>query len=335
MKLIFVVISALFFSSCSMTTYKGEKINGLSYVAFGDSIRSKHVQPVVAVNANYAAIMPYSYIRDMNDPEVKYGWERGWFGETRAGVAQSVEELRRSGIKIMLKPHLWASHGQYTGLIEMDNEAKWKTFEETYRKYIMDNAELAEKLRIEIFCIGTELDRFVQNRKSFWNELITELRTVYSGKLTYASNWDEFGRVPFWEELDLIGIDAYFPLSENQTPSVKDCKLGWKKYKPLIEELAHKSGKPVLFTEFGYRSLDYAAREPWRSERSLLGVNHQAQLNATQALFDEFWNESWFAGGFVWKWFPDGSHIDPENNTRFSPQNKPVEAVIRETYGLY
>ena len=22
-----------------------------------------------------------------------------------------------------------------------------------------------------------------------------------------------------------------------------------------------------------------------------------------QALFEEFWHEDWFAGGFVWKWF--------------------------------
>ncbi|NNK86686.1 MAG: glycoside hydrolase, partial [Flavobacteriaceae bacterium] len=211
----------------------------------------------------------------------------------------------------------------------------WKILEDSYTDYIMDYARLAEKLQVEIFCIGTELDKFIQNRKSFWDGLIKQIKTAYSGKLTYAANWDEYKRVPFWNDLDLIGIDAYFPLSENKTPSVEDCREGWKKYKPDIEALADREGKPVLFTEFGYRSLDFAAREPWRSERSLLGVNHQAQINATQALFDEFWGEHWFAGGFVWKWFHDGSWIDPEENNRFSPQNKPAEAIIRTVYMQY
>jgi hypothetical protein len=36
------------------------------------------------------------------------------------------------------------------------------------------------------------------NRPKYWQELILEIRKVYKGKLTYAANWDEFKRVPFW-----------------------------------------------------------------------------------------------------------------------------------------
>ncbi len=335
MKWFLNILLLVVLTSCSMSPMIDEKVNGLSFVAIGDSINATHVQPVVEVNANYVAIMPYAYIKDTINPVVNYNWEKQWFGETIDGVEQWVTELRRSEIQIMLKPHLWMSHGQYTGLIEMGTEDGWKVYEDTYRNYIMDFAKLAEKLNIEMFCIGTELDRFVQNRTEYWSELIGDIRAVYSGKLTYAANWDEFRRIPFWGELDMIGIDAYFPISENKTPTVEDCRLGWQKYKPEIETLSGKFQKPIIFTEFGYRSLDYAAREPWRSERSLLDVNHQAQLNATQALFEEFWNEDWFAGGFVWKWFPVDSWTNPESNKRFTPQNKPVEAVIRETFAEY
>ena len=335
MKWFIYFLLIVFLTSCSMSPYSGEKINGLSYVAMGDSLNVEHVKPVVEVNANYVAIMPYAYIKDTINPQVNYNWERQWFGETIEGVEQWAQELGQAEIKIMLKPHLWVSHGQYTGLMEMGNEADWKILEDTYRDYILDFARLAEKIDVDMFCIGTELDRFVQNRTSYWIELINEIKSVYSGKLTYAANWDEYRRVPFWDELDMIGIDAYFPISENQTPTIEDCRLGWQKYKPEMESYSDKFSKPVLFTEFGYRSLDYSAREPWRSERSLLDVNHQAQLNATQALFEEFWGEEWFAGGFVWKWFPAGNRINPDNNKRFTPQNKPVEAVIRDTYSRY
>ena len=45
-----------------------------------------------------------------------------------------------------------------------------------------------------------------------WDELIAAVRTVYSGELTYAANFDQYRAVGFWPGLDLIGINAYFPL---------------------------------------------------------------------------------------------------------------------------
>ena len=45
-----------------------------------------------------------------------------------------------------------------------------------------------------------------------WVELIEKVRTVYSGKLTYAANYDNYQDVGFWNHLDFIGINAYFPL---------------------------------------------------------------------------------------------------------------------------
>ena len=55
-------------------------------------------------------------------------------------------------------------------------------------------------------------------------------------------------------------------------------------------------------------------------------------VNATKALYDVFWKEEWFAGGFVWKWFLQHDKVGGENNNRFTPQNKPVEKVIQTYY---
>ena len=62
-------------------------------------------------------------------------------------------------------------------------------------------------------------------------------------------------------------------------------------------------------------------------------VNLEAQADATQVIFDEFWKEDWFAGGFVWKWFIHHSNSGGEKDNRFTPQNKPAEKVIRNFYG--
>jgi hypothetical protein len=63
-------------------------------------------------------------------------------------------------------------------------------------------------------------------------------------------------------------------------------------------------------------------------------VNLEAQTNTTQALFETFWKEDWFAGGFIWKWFHNHSDVGGLDNFMFTPQNKPIEALIRKQYSL-
>lgn len=325
----------LILCSCSMTVVKPEKINGVSFVASREPISDEHVDPVLKVNANYAAIMPFGFIRNVDQPEIFYNNDRQWFGETKSGAGQYIDELHKKRIKVMLKPQIWISHGEFTGYIEMSSEAQWKQLEDSYTGFILEYADLAQERDVDLFCIGTELEKFVENRPEYWNELIDKIKAVYKGKLTYAANWDEFKRTPFWDRLDYIGVDAYFPVSDSQTPSIEECKVGWQSHKEVIRSVSEKYKKPILFTEFGYRSVDFAGKEPWRSDRSMTQVNLEAQTNTTKALFEEFWNEEWFSGGFIWKWYHNHERAGGVENTRFTPQNKPVELVVQEAYSKY
>lgn len=319
---------------CLLFTCNGqvEKMNGVSFVAAGEAVDQSHVQPVVNVNANYAAIMPFGFMRSLDSTKIIHNTNRQWFGETRAGAKQYIEELRKKDIKIMIKPQIWVRRGEFTGLIKMQTEANWKLLETSYSSFILEYAELAEEVNAEVLCIGTELENFVKNRPDYWNTLIAKIKTVYKGKLTYAANWDEFKRTPFWDQLDYIGVDAYFPVSDEQTPTFEDCMEGWKVHKPVIKSLSEKYNKPILFTEYGYRSVDYSGKEPWVSSRSMRDVNLEAQVNTTKALYETFWKEDWFAGGFIWKWFIKHDEVGGEENPMFTPQNKPVEALIKTYY---
>jgi len=324
----------LLLGSYAMTSPRPERINGISLVASRDSISAEDIDPIVAVHANYAAIMPFGFIRDLQHPQIIYNSDRQWFGETKLGVKQYIETLKKSHLKIMMKPQIWVWRGEFTGLIKMKTEAEWLQLEQTYSNFILEYAEIAQDMHTELFCIGTELENFVAYRPEFWKQLIGKIRTVYKGKLTYAANWNEFGKTPFWGQLDYIGIDAYFPVSDKQTPTVQDCKDGWESFKSEIREISEQMKEPVLFTEFGYKSTDFAAMAPWESNRETTNVNLDAQSNAIQALFDEFWDEDWFAGGFVWKWYRDHKKAGGENNARFTPQNKPAEDIVRTYYGM-
>jgi len=325
-----LLLCCLQFSCTSQVT---EKFNGVSFVASREEINQESIAPILAINANSAAVMPFGFIRDITSPEIIFDTDRQWFGETKAGAKQYIEILHKNNIKVMLKPHIWISRGEFTGDMKMETEAAWKKLEEAFRKFIINYATLAEEVNVEIFCIGTELEQFVKNRPIFWNNLIKEVRTIYKGKLTYAANWDEYDRVPFWESIDYIGVDAYFPLSQEQHPTIEQLKAGWQTHKEKIKNLSKSVNKPVLFTEYGYRSMDYNAHKPWLVDRNETNVNLEAQANATQAILEMFWKENWFAGGYVWKWFGKHERAGGEKDNRFTPQNKPAEQVLRAFYG--
>ncbi|MFD0863559.1 glycoside hydrolase [Sungkyunkwania multivorans] len=315
--------------SCNSQT---EKINGISFVGGRDIVDASHIRPVLDINANWACLMPFGFMRTIDAPQITFDVERQWWGERKVGVETTAKLFQDKGVKVMVKPQIWVWRGEFTGTIQMNNEEDWRAFEKHYTDFILSYAKLAETLNAEMFCIGTELHETVKARPAFWRALIKKVRKVYKGKLTYAENWDTFDNVPFWNELDYIGVDAYFPLSEEKTPTIESLKTGWQKHKAIIKEVSQKVDRPVLFTEYGYRSVDYAGSKPWDSSRANSKVNLEAQTNGLQALYSEFWNEDWFAGGFVWKWFDYHDRAGGSNNSRFTPQNKPAEILIREHY---
>ena len=325
----FLLFSLLQFSCASQAL---PKINGVSFVASREEAKQEHVDEVLLVNANHAAVMPFGFIRDINSPEIIHNTDRQWFGETKGGAKQYIELLQKNGVQVMVKPQIWIWRGEFTGTLKMNTEEEWKILEKSYDDFIITYAKLAEETKADILCIGTELEQFVKNRPGYWKNLVKEIREVYKGKLTYAANWDEYPRTTFWEDLDYIGIDAYFPLSEEKTPSVEQLKKGWQPWKNKIAALSKEKNKPVLFTEFGYRSMDYNAKKPWLVDRNDDAVNLQAQSNAKKAIFSEFWTEDWFAGGYVWKWFINHEKSGGIEDNRFTPQNKPAQKIITEYY---
>ena len=102
-------------------------------------------------------------------------------------------------------------------------------------------------------------------------------------------------------------------------------------------------GKPVLFTEVGYRSTADAAVEPWLWH-SDAPADPALQATCYEAMFETFWNRPWFAGAYIWKWFPEYNPGGRENSSwarrmnrrreeGFTPQGKPAEAVLKRWYG--
>jgi hypothetical protein len=335
------LISLLFFSltltQCSRknvkintpTTKSTPKINGVSLVAVNYAIDTTHLSAVKDINATWITAIPFGFITSKSS-EVQYNTTRQWYGEKKQGTIETIKYAHQKGIKVMVKPHLWI-WDIWVGDLDFNPENDWLNFEKTYTKYILDYAKLSDSMAAESFCIGVELKQVVKKRPQFWMNLIEKVRTVYSGKITYAANWDNYQNVQFWSKLDYIGIDAYFPVSDEKTPTLQTCLNGWNTDFNRIRKLSIAVNKKVIFTEFGYRNVDYSGKEPW-DDKHLVTYNSIAQENTYKALFTKFWKETWFGGGFLWKWYPNHNNAGGLKNNRFTPQNKPVQNLIKTIY---
>jgi len=312
--------------------YSQEKIGGLTVVAPPQEYTTDPMPAVTAVNANWIALVPFAF-NSISNPKVSYGSSRQWWGERKEGVIKSIQLAKAQGLKIMIKPQVWM-HSTWVGDMDFKKESDWKIWEDSFREYIMTFVDIAVEHDVEMICVGTEFRNAVREREQFWRKLITEIRSKYNGKLTYSANWDDYEKVPFWDMLDFIGISAYFPLSEYDTPNQLYLSFRWNKVVNKLEKYAKKIGRPILFTEYGYLSVDGAAGKTWLLEKKVhdLDINEKAQANALGALYSAFWDEDWWMGGFLWKWFPNGQGHEGYPERDYTPQGKLGEEVLAKWY---
>lgn len=349
------------------SSYTIQKINGVNFSGPPrPPLERDMIEGIKASNADWVAFIPEATTFRQN-LQVEFDPDRGWWSENTEANVQSIQIAKEIGLKVMLKPHMVIGYDmselRRDGTFSRENRAAWREkvmtyiqdqpdltdsatwrgdfipkdqehipqWEAEYTGYILHHAKIADSLAVDMFCIGTELSKMANARPEFWRRLIQEVRSIYKGPLTYSANWDNYSKIAFWDELDFIGVNAYFPLSEEKQPSIKQNKAAWVPYVKAIKALGKQFQKPVLFTEYGYRNIEYNSKAPWESGRANVTINQQAQADALEALYQVFWDEEWFAGGFLWKWF---HRPQREGNSNFSPQGKPALEVVSKYYGL-
>lgn len=322
---------------------KDGKIRGVHY--FGSRrFKGDIMTPIAENNIEWVVLVPYGYQQEYNKPELQISRSRrnNTNRPSQASRYQNLIDTAKSKkLGVMIKPHIWLGSqdgGKWRSDINMKDEAAWEEWKANYRAFILHYAEMSEAQQLPFFCIGAELHKVVLEQPEFWRELIRDVRKVYSGKLTYGANWYlEYEDVEFWDQLDYIGIQAYFPLTKKENPSVEELVKGWKPHVKDIEALAKKYNKPVLFTEIGYKSSCDAAIEPWAWARSLGGlyekVSTETQANCYEAFFKVFWKKDWFAGALFWEWKGYDGSPNSHQSINFTPYNKPAANVMAKWFG--
>lgn len=291
---------------------------GVNYTAeypdiYGSKEADRHLLELRKYGVNAIALVPYGFAAQ-NTPRIRFnlGWEKD------GGVEQIAAVAHRAGMKVLLKPQLYV-RGGYPGSLEYSSAEDRNRWFAEYRVFLEHYALLATRIHADLFCVGVELDKLSRYTDE-WRGLIAFVRKHYPGPLVYAANFgDEFEHVQFWDALDYIGMDEYYSLPDDLSTDGLVAK---------VEAVHNRYGRPVIFTEVGFPSVEHGNRDPWDERPRKLSPKLQAQCY--EEIFRAFYAKPWFQGMYWWKLGTNGfgGNQDPSH----TPWGKPAMEVVRRWY---
>ena len=289
---------------------------------WGQDVMAPTVRDIKSLGANWIATHPYGSISD----DGSVGGRRLEDGGAPSHWTRPIDEAHAHNLKICIKPHLayWRSGFSWRGEIAFDSDEQWARFWRDYSAWIVGVAEACSEA--DAFVIGTELDQTIHHEAE-WRALIADVRAVYDGPITYAANWSDYRSVPFWDALDVIGIQGYFPVAEEANPTADDIAVGWRRVVDELRDYSLQHNRQVLFTELGYNQSYTTAAEPWDYRVDDKGAQAIQQRCWTAAL-EAIAAEPRIVGALLWKWFP---HPRPLGRN-FQLATPPIMRIIADAW---
>lgn len=255
--------------------------------------------------------------------------------ENRAQIARAVVTAHHHGLRVLLVPHLWVETGGWRAHIEPAGAQGWSRWVASYRRFLLGWSEIAQRSQVDLLSVGVELRSWVTRpRVEDMRSIIADVRKVYTGPLTYSANWDDAAHTLLWDSVDLIGINAFYPLATRPGADARELRDGARRVADELRALAALHRKPILFTEVGYTTRDDAAFRPWEWPDGMkdVRVNEQAPAEALFSLLDAVRDEPWFHGFFLWRYYADPNDVSQEAEWGFSPRGKLAELVLRDAF---
>jgi hypothetical protein len=310
--------------------------NGITHVSwwhdeYGSPAGTDSRRALAATGAGWAGLLTTWYMETKSSSAIAPNPDSSNDDDV---VRRAIDEMHGLGLKVMLKPHVDVRDGTWRAQIAPGDVERWWG---SYTAFMDHSVEIAAEKNVAMLCIGTELASMSGSvHAARWAGLIARIRSRYSGLLTYAANGvdaaDEFTSVSFWPQIDLLGVDVYTPLTDKTNPTRIELVAGWRRNRSgqdmvaAFQNLQRAYGKPVIFTEIGYRSADGANRAPWDWGISA-PADASEQADCYAAMY-EVWSKeaSWMKGPFWWAWDVSAPKT---GDSGYNPRGKPAEDVLR------
>ena len=343
----FVVAAQLAAASPGADAWKRAEIGGVRGVTIGPIENGYHpgvgyasaafdraLLEARAMGATWIALTPFGRVADIAANGVDLAFEAP-FDQNRRDLARAVAMAHGHGLRVLFVPQLWVESGTWRGELAPSGDEGWARWERSYRRFICTWAAVAEASLADMFSVGVELRFWVTTAHApSFAGIVHDVRRIYHGLLTYSANWDDVEQTAVLGELDVIGVNAFFPLADVAGASAEKLLEGGRKVRAAIHTLAENWRKPVIFTEAGYTARPDPAVRPWEwpDIMSRVRVDEAAQAAAYRALLSPMLDEPNFAGFFVWRTYADPDDVSQEAPWGFSPRGKLAELVVRDAF---
>jgi hypothetical protein len=286
------------------------------------------------LGAGWVSLTVFGRVADLKPTGIAPTFEAP-YEENRAAVARAVKQAHALGLRVMLVPHLWVESGGWRGELEPGDDAAWERWARAYRSFLLGWAEVARDASVDLLALGVELRSWLTtSRAPSFVPIAREVRKMYPGLLTYAANWDDVDDTVILGELDLIGVNAFFPLTDRQDASTEELLEGGRRVAAELRAVAERWQKPIVLTEFGYTTRRDPALRPWEWPDGMTNVtvDEAAQDRAYFGLLGPLMEEPWLAGAFVWRLYADPNDVSQEAEWGFSPRGKLAELTLRDAF---
>ena len=301
----------------------GQRLDGFNLVStpahpFGSASANRAMGAARALGATTVAIIPFLWQPAPSDPALTSGSDM-----SDDGLRTAIRQAHGLGLAVLVKPHVWVPQS-WAGAVEPGSEDAWRIWFARYDAELKRIASIAAEEGASALSIGTELAKTTHRPE--WSGLIATARAAFPRTLVYiAHNADEAEIVPFWPQLDAIGVSLYPPLGDDGNRVGRLNTM--ESVAARLDALSTRLGKPVLVGEIGLRSAKGAAAKPWESaEERLAAPDMQLQADVLADWLNVLKRPS-VHGVLIWRWFTDPAAGGPAD-TDFTVQGKPAQSVL-------
>ena len=289
------------------------------------------------LGSTWVSLTPFARVNDGKSTGISLSFEAP-FADNRRAIVRSIQQAHALGLRVLIVPHLWVESGEWRGELDPGSDAAWESWSHNYRAFLLTWAEVARDAHADMLSVGVELRSWLTTaHAASFQPILRDVRRVYPGLLTYAGNWDDIEQTVILGDLDVIGLNAFFPLADKDGAGFEQLAAGGRGVRDRLAQLAALWHKPIFFNEFGYTTRVDPAIRPWEwpDKMSHVVPDQAAQATAYRALLSAFVDEPWFAGFFVWRLYADPDDMSQEAEWGFSPRGKQAELVLRDAFGAH
>ena len=239
-------------------------------------------------------------------------------------LIKMIDYFHSKGVRVALKPTVNCKDGTWRAHIAFFDkdvvcEPKWSNWFKSYSEFQCYYAKIAQKTKCEMFVAGCEMV-MSEHRTEEWRQVLSDIKKVYSGPVSYNTDKYQEDNVEFWDAVDVISSSGYYPIDD------------WESQLDRIEAVVKKYNKPFFFAETGCMSSKGSSNVP--NDWELRGtIDLEEQEAWYEVMFDAISKRDWVEGTCLWSWTYDlYNEEDAKNSFDYDLFGKPSEKVVKKYY---